>query len=199
MDVPRSLSRRRLLRSYGAVVTLGTLAGCVGGGEGDSEEGQEDDAEEGRDAEAEEGESGDSQDGGDVASGEAGDSGGLDLREANVVGVEFDRQGGAYRFEVALHHDDEGEEGYANWWQVERRDGTRLGRRDLLHAHAQQPFTRSETVEIPNEVDCVIIRGHDQTHGYGGQAATVSLASEETRLVDQGPESRSFDAGDCPD
>ena len=66
-----------------------------------------------------------------------------------------------------------GDDGYANWWQVERLDGSRLGRRDLLHAHSQQPFTRSETIDVPDDVTCVVVRGHDQTHEYGGVAMLV--------------------------
>jgi hypothetical protein len=122
----------------------------------------------------------------------------LDLREANVVGVDIEEQGESCTFDVTLHHDDDGEDGYANWWQVERLDGTRLGRRELTHPHSQQPFTRSTTVEIPTEVDCVVVRGHDQTHGYGGQAAVVGLDAGETQLTDQGQERQSLDAGDCP-
>jgi hypothetical protein len=123
----------------------------------------------------------------------------LDLREANVVDISFEGQNGAYTFDVTLHHDDDGEEGYANWWQVERLDGARLGRRELLHAHSQQPFTRSETIEIPEETTCVVVRGHDQTHEYGGLAIVVNLDSGETRLRDQGSERQSFDASDCPE
>ncbi|MEF8778748.1 MAG: hypothetical protein V5A36_07540, partial [Natronomonas sp.] len=122
----------------------------------------------------------------------------LDLREANVVDVAFEEQDGAYTFDVTLHHDDDGEEGYANWWQIERLDGTRLGRRDLLHAHSQQPFTRSETVEIPAEVTCVVVRGHDQTHEYGGRAVLIDLDSGASRAVEQGSQRRSVDTGDCP-
>jgi hypothetical protein len=44
----------------------------------------------------------------------------------------------------------------------------------------------------------VVVRGHDQTHEYGGQAMLVNLDSGATRAVDQGPESQSFDASDCP-
>jgi len=123
---------------------------------------------------------------------------GLDLREANVTGVSVSRSGGTVEFDVTLHHDDDGEDGYANWWQVERLDGSRLGRRDLLHAHGTREFTRSATVEIPEDVTCVVVRGHDQTHEYGGRAALVTLESGETRFVDQGPEPRSFSADDCP-
>ena len=94
---------------------------------------------------------------------------------------------------MALHHDDDGEEGYANWWQIERLDGTRLGRRELLHAHSEQPFTRSATVAVPEDVARVVVRGHDRTHGYGGAAALVALDDGSVRFVDQGPEPRSFD------
>ncbi|TKX66981.1 hypothetical protein [Halorubrum sp. SP9] len=122
----------------------------------------------------------------------------LDLEEANVVDVAFEATGGGYALDVTLHHDDEGEEGYANWWQVEGLDGSRLGRRELLHAHSEQPFTRSETVGVPADVDCVVVRGHDATHGYGGVAALVSLSDGATRFADQGAAPRSFSEADCP-
>jgi hypothetical protein len=113
----------------------------------------------------------------------------LDLREANVVGVTFETQGdGRYRFDVTLVHDDEGEDGYANWWQVETTAGDRLGRRELLHAHGTREFTRSETISVPEGVTRVVVRGHDRTHGYGGQAMVVELDSGETRAVRQGSE-----------
>ncbi|WP_318569324.1 hypothetical protein [Salinigranum marinum] len=118
--------------------------------------------------------------------------GDLDLREANVVGIEFDSVGGGYRFDVTLYHDDDGESGYADWWQVETLDGDRLGRRELLHAHSTAPFTRSETVSIPDGTTHVVVRGHDQTHGYGGQAMVVGVDSGEAQRVRQGPEPRSF-------
>ncbi|MFC7227238.1 hypothetical protein N0B31_07470 [Salinirubellus salinus] len=122
----------------------------------------------------------------------------LDLREANVTSVEFSRSGAAVTFDVTLHHDDDGEQGYANWWQVERLDGTRLGRRELTHPHGTREFTRSDTYEIPDGVSCVVVRGHDQTHGYGGQVALVNLGSGAVELVRQGPEARSFGSQDCP-
>ncbi|WP_415382360.1 hypothetical protein [Halosimplex sp. TS25] len=121
-----------------------------------------------------------------------------DLREANVTAVESERTNGAYRFSITLYHDDDGEEGYADWWQVESIEGDRLGRRELLHAHSTAPFTRSETIEVPGDASCVVVRGHDQTHGYGGRAMLVNLDSGETSGVDQGSEKQSFDASDCP-
>src|SRR6056297_3683800 len=113
----------------------------------------------------------------------------LDLREANVTSVAIEAQGdGDYRFDVTLYHDDDGEDGYANWWQVETLAGDQLGRRDLLHAHGTQRFTRSDTVEIPSGTRYVVVRGHDETHGYGGRAVVVDLGDESTEAVRQGSE-----------
>lgn len=120
----------------------------------------------------------------------------LDLREANVVGVESQATGdGGYTFDVTLYHDDDGEDGYANWWQVETLNGTELSRRELLHAHGTEPFTRSTLVEVPENVSLVVVRGHDQTHGYGGQAMVVDLQTGATDPVQQGREQRNF--SDC--
>jgi len=124
--------------------------------------------------------------------------GDIDLREANVIGVEFDRRNGGYRFDVTLYHDDNGEGGYADWWQVETLDGEQLGRRELLHPHSTNPFTRSETIEIPDDRTCVVVRGHDQTHGYGGQAMLVNLDTGATKAIRQGRDQRSFDEEECP-
>jgi hypothetical protein len=116
----------------------------------------------------------------------------LDLREANVVDVTAERSSEDYRFSVTLIHDDDGEDGYANLWQVETRAGDRLGRRDLLHAHGTRAFTRSATIPIPESVSEVVVRGHDQIHGYGGQAMLVRPATGETEPVSQGPEPDTF-------
>ncbi|QFU84718.1 hypothetical protein [Natronorubrum aibiense] len=165
-------SRRQLVGTVGTLV-LGTLAGC--------------------------GNRSDSTDEGDSAAGSPDDSNvELDLREANVVDVSFERDNSQYMFDVTLRHDDEGEDGFANWWQIERLDGTQLGRRELAHAHTQQPFTRSETIDVPDDVTCVVIRGHDQTHEYGGQLMIVNLASSEIRTVDQGSDREAVDESECP-
>jgi hypothetical protein len=85
----------------------------------------------------------------------------LDLREANVLDVTFEHRGeGIFLFEVTLVHDDEGETpNFADSWQVE----------DL------QPFARSETISIPQDVTEVIVRAHDMLHGHGGQSMRVDL------------------------
>lgn len=123
----------------------------------------------------------------------------LDLREANVTEVAIESTSeGEFRFDVTLYHDDGGEDGYADWWQVETLAGERLGRRDLSHAHGTEPFTRSETVAVPDGVSCVVVRGHDQRHGYGGQATAVAVPGGETSTVQQGSERAPLDENDCP-
>lgn len=196
MVQPRSASRRRFLSVHAGGAALALLAGCADRGAGGT-----DDAEDANDAESADDteDANDTESTNDAGGGSGGSDGDeLDLREANVVDVAVEETDGGYAFDVTLHHDDDGEEGYANWWQVERLDGTRLGRRELLHAHSELPFTRSDTVAVPDDVSCVVVRGHDQTHGYGGTAALVDLAAGAVRLVDQGEERRSFDADDCP-
>ncbi len=109
----------------------------------------------------------------------------LDLRQANVVGVAFEPLGdGRYRFDVTLYHDDDGEAPeYADWWQVEDLQGNLLGRRVLLHSHSTAPFTRSETIEIPDDVRVVMVRGHDMRHGFGGQVMRVNLDTGEVTSI----------------
>jgi len=215
--------RRRVLRLAGLAATA-ALAGCGDGGSNGGDGGDSDDGGGGGYGGGGGEDSGDGDDGGTGSDGDSDDGGGdasadgaetatptaapaetpgtdeLDLREANVLSVAFDGSDGSYEFTVELHHDDDGEEGYANWWQVERLDGTRLGRRDLAHPHSNQPFTRSSRspFDVPAEVTCVVVRGHDQTHGYGGRAVLVNLDSGATRGVMQGTDPQSFDADDCP-
>jgi hypothetical protein len=124
-------------------------------------------------------------------------TGSPDLREANVVGVAVESASGGHRFDVTLIHDDDGEDGYANWWVVEALDGTELGRRELLHPHGTREFTRSTTVDLRDE-SCVVVRGHDQTHGYGGRAAVVAVDDGAVSFVDQGTDRRAVMAGTCP-
>jgi len=107
----------------------------------------------------------------------------LDLREANVVNVTVEeRESGTYDFAVTLYHDDD-EDGYADRWVVESLNGTELGTRELLHAHGTEPFTRSTTVAVPGTETLVVVRGHDRTHGYGGQAMVVNVRTGATQAI----------------
>lgn len=103
----------------------------------------------------------------------------LDLREANVLAVEFERlTDDDFLFKVTLVHDDDGESpNFADSWQVEDSSGNVLGVRILTHSHDNQPFTRSETIDIPSGVTTVVVRGHDMLHGHGGQSMSVNLST----------------------
>jgi hypothetical protein len=120
----------------------------------------------------------------------------LNLKEANVVGVSAEGDSGTYTFDVTLYHDDAGEDGYADRWVVESLSGDEVGRRNLAHPHGTRRFTRSATVST--DEGCVVVRGHDQTHGYGGRAVVVNLETGETRRFAQGEEPSGFNEGDCP-
>lgn len=173
-------SRRRLVTAAG-LAAIGALAGCTDAEPSSADEGSTD---------------ADSATPDDEGSSTEADN--LDLQEANVTDVTVTDDDESIEFSVELYHDDDGEDGYADWWQIERPNGTRLGRRDLAHAHSTAPFTRSETVDVPSEVDCVVVRGHDQTHGYGGQAMILTLESGATRAVDQGSDPDAFEGVGCP-
>lgn len=109
----------------------------------------------------------------------------LDMREANVLAVSFESlEPNSFRFDVTLQHDDEGEApDFADAWVVEDLQGNRLGMRELLHSHDNQPFTRSATIEVPTGIERVLVRGRDMRHGFGGQAMLVNLESRETQPV----------------
>jgi len=137
-------TRRRVLAS--GSVAIGGLAGCLGGSDGDdgNETTMTDGDETGGDS-TDTGDGGqsdgggadddpigdetDGDDGGNVSDGGgdeddgSGDDGELDLREANVTAVSIEEVGDrTFEFSVTLIHDDDGEDGYANWWAVETKD-----------------------------------------------------------------------------
>jgi hypothetical protein len=93
-------------------------------------------------------------------------------------------EGNDYRIDVTLVHDDEGEAPqFADWWQVEDLDGNLLGKRILTHGHGTQPFTRSQSITIPDSIRIVVIRGHDMQHGFGGQVVQLDLETGEQVIL----------------
>ncbi|GIT90054.1 hypothetical protein JANAI62_04630 [Jannaschia pagri] len=74
-----------------------------------------------------------------------------------------------WTFSVTVRHADTGWDHYADGWSVHAPDGTELGYRKLHHPHeTEQPFTRSlGGVEIPDGIETVVIRAHDNVHGWG--------------------------------
>jgi len=84
------------------------------------------------------------------------------------------------RFSVTLKHADTGWDHYADKWEILTMAGDSLGTRVLLHPHVnEQPFTRSlGNVRVPEDVDRVVIRGHDSVHGFGGKTIEVRIIAE---------------------
>lgn len=97
--------------------------------------------------------------------------------EADVIGVQVDKSGSSYSFDVTVQHNDTGWQHYADKWDIVGPDGQILATRILYHPHVnEQPFTRSLSgVEIGAGVSSVVIRAHDLVHGYGGREMTVEL------------------------
>lgn len=97
--------------------------------------------------------------------------------DAEVVDARATESGGTWRFDVAVRHPDTGWDHYADKWDVMAPDGTVLGTRVLLHPHeTEQPFTRSLSgVEIPDGIDEVLIRAHDNVDGYGEIVFSLTL------------------------
>lgn len=89
--------------------------------------------------------------------------------EADVLSAEVEHLGGDfYRINVTVQHDDEGWEHYAKAWEVLGPDDKLLGTRLLQHPHNnEQPFTRSLSVTIPENIKHVTIRAYDLIHEFG--------------------------------
>ena len=94
-----------------------------------------------------------------------------------VVGVEATAAGGdAVRFDVTISSPYDSPTRYADAWRVLGPDGAELGVRVLTHDHAaEQPFTRSETIDVPPDVVEVTVQGRDLVNGWGGATMTVAL------------------------
>ncbi len=95
----------------------------------------------------------------------------------DVIEVEITEAGdGEYDVATTLSSPYDSPERYADAWRVLDPDGNELGTRELTHDHAgEQPFTRSETISIPDGVDEVTVEGRDQVSGWGGDTKTVAV------------------------
>lgn len=104
-----------------------------------------------------------------------------DLAYAQVVHVRA-TLGGAntWRFDVAVRHNDQGWDHYADLWEVVRPDtGGIIAQRVLAHPHdTEQPFTRSQSgIELPEGVTTVLVRAKCTVHGYGGKSVLVDTTT----------------------
>lgn len=95
-----------------------------------------------------------------------------DVLEVEVTPLD----GGRYEVATTLSSPYDSPERYADAWRVLDGEGNELGVRDLAHDHAsEQPFTRRETIDIPDEVDEITVEGRDQVSGWGGATVTVAV------------------------
>jgi hypothetical protein len=105
--------------------------------------------------------------------------------EADVINAEVEHTGGNfYRFSVTVQHDDEGWEHFAKAWEVLDQEGNILGVRILMHPHVnEQPFTRSQTISIPKNVNQVTIRAYDLVHQFGGKELSIDIKKEKQNEI----------------
>jgi hypothetical protein len=80
-------------------------------------------------------------------------------------------------FDVTIRSDDRDMRHFADAFEVLAGDGSVLGRRELLRAHAdEQPFTRElYGVRVPPGAAWVTVRAHHRPLGFGGDARRVDL------------------------
>ncbi len=93
------------------------------------------------------------------------------------------RTDGRWDVHVAVLHNDEGWDHYANIWQVvDSTTDKVIGERILAHPHDnEQPFTRSLTgLVIPGDVREVRIRSRCNLHDYGGREIAVEIPADIT-------------------
>jgi hypothetical protein len=97
--------------------------------------------------------------------------------EADVISVDFERQGDKYTFHVTVRHGDTGWQHYADRWEILSGDGDVIATRTLLHPHVdEQPFTRSRSgISLPPGTTTVTVRAHDNVDGYGGKTVKVNV------------------------
>lgn len=96
--------------------------------------------------------------------------------EADVIGATAAKAGQSWNVSATIRHADEGWDHYANAFEVLTPAGEILGTRTLFHPHVEeQPFTRSLTVFIPEDVSEIVVRAVDSVHGRGGAEVTVKL------------------------
>ena len=87
-----------------------------------------------------------------------------------------------WRFNVTLSSPYDSRQRYADAWRVLDGDGRELGIRVLGHDHAsEQPFTRSQTGRIPDEITTVFVEGRDQANGWSGQRFEMTLSGLKPR------------------
>ena len=81
-----------------------------------------------------------------------------------------------WQFNVTLSSPYDSPQRYADAWRVLDDQGNELGIRILGHHHAsEQPFTRSQVIELPENTTSVFVEGRDQANGWSGQRFEYEL------------------------
>lgn len=94
----------------------------------------------------------------------------------DVVEAELEPAGDeAWSLAVTISSPYDSPERYADGWRVLAPDETVLGEHKVTHNHAnEQPFTRSQRgLDIPEDVEEIIVEGRDTENGYGGETVPV--------------------------
>ncbi|CAN5775295.1 hypothetical protein BH23ACT5_BH23ACT5_23590 [soil metagenome] len=97
---------------------------------------------------------------------------------AHVIEATIEPDGdGRFTVSATVSSADQGEEKYADRWEVRSADGEVLATRVLTHPHVdEQPFTRSlPGVEIPTGAGEVTIAARDNVEGFCGDVLTLDL------------------------
>lgn len=118
---------------------------------------------------------------------------GMAAAEIHVVGLHYKsgESASAYEFHVTLKAPKGGDVG-ADWWQVETLTGERIARKTFSEPRGSR-FNTSKGVEVPEDVNAVVVRGHGPKAGYGGQVMLADLEAGKIVLELQGPEPESFE------
>lgn len=95
-----------------------------------------------------------------------------------VIGaVASTSDGTSWNISVTLSSEYDTRDRYADAWRVLDAGDNELGIRVLGHDHAnEQPFTRSTSVDIPEDIEVVYIEGRDQVNGWNGERFELVLS-----------------------
>jgi hypothetical protein len=93
-----------------------------------------------------------------------------------IVKTRFEYRAGTWYVNTTLRHDDTGWDHYADAWRVMDEKGNVISTRTLFHPHEnEQPFTRSQSMEIPKGVNIVYVEAHCKVSGWSKQRVRVDL------------------------
>ena len=86
-------------------------------------------------------------------------------------------KGNRWRFDVTLSSEYDTPKRYADAWRVLDENDNQLGIRILGHDHSsEQPFTRSQTIEVPEGITSISVEGRDKANGWSGQRFKFKLS-----------------------